>query len=501
MKKAIVTLGILGTLLVIWIYSGSEQNTFNSSKYLYLLDSTILRIDTIAKGLCVPWEIALDTDGHLWFTEQFGRISRLDLKSGEQKVMLELTDVFQERTSGLLGMTLHPDFAKKPYVFITYTARKTSKRNVSRVVRYTYEEDSLLYPLVFLEYPAWKAHFGARVIISPEDEVIVATGDGAQNGNAQSVLSVNGKILRYHIDGSIPVDNPLPNNPVWAWGLRNPQGLTYTENNKLFSSDHGDATDDEVNRIEKGKNYGWPTIEGYVDSEQEKHFARDTPVVSPLIAWTPTVAPAGLAYYNYATIPEWKNSLLLATLKGNSIRVLQLNPNQDKITVDYPIFQQVFGRIRAICTSPEGEVYFSTSNKDWNPNGIAEEADDKIIRISKLNRKTNNKDSILHAKAVVQNTSLSNGETLYTNYCLSCHKPDGRGIPAIYPSLVENTIVENNQTKFIKLVLEGNKEMPNFSFLEDEELAAILTYVRRKFTSQQTGISSQQVKQHRKDYK
>src|SRR5690606_1007981 len=123
-------------------------------------------------------------------------------------------------------------------------------------------------PMVITEYPAWKGHFGTRLCIAPDGKLMIATGDGALFDKAQDVGSPSGKILRFNIDGSVPPDNPIPGSPVWAWGLRNPQGLVYA-GGKLYSSDHGDATDDEINLIKKGANYGWPAVEGYADHKKE----------------------------------------------------------------------------------------------------------------------------------------------------------------------------------------------------------------------------------------
>src|SRR5690606_462625 len=241
-------------------------------------------------------------------------------------------------------MAVHPDLKSQPYVFLNYAGKKADNSRFSRVVRYTYKPDTLVDSLVILEYPGWKGHFGARVLIAPDGKLMVATGDGAQFENAQNIASPNGKILRYNIDGSIPGDNPFPGSAVWAWGLRNPQGLVYADG-KLYNSDHGDAVEDEVNLIRKGNNYGWPHVEGFVNTEKEAKFVLDSTVVPPLRSWTPTIAPAGMAYYSSDKLPELKGRLLLTTLKGNSLRALELNASGDSIVADVNYFQQVFGRL------------------------------------------------------------------------------------------------------------------------------------------------------------
>lgn len=500
LKKVSILFFLLCSFILCFLLDNKTAKKQPIDLNYYLLDSTYVGVSTIAQKLDVPWEIVWGPDNQLWFTEQSGRVSKVDPISGVKKTILVLRDLYRERTAGLLGMALHPDIKKTPYVFIAYSAYKNDTSHVSKVVRYTYKQDTLLQPLTILEYPAWKGHFGARISISPDGKVIIATGDGAQNENAQNISSANGKILRYNIDGSIPSDNPFPNSAVWAWGFRNPQGLAYSSKGSLFNSEHGDATDDEVNLIGEKGNYGWPNVEGYVDKTKEKTFSNDSIIVEPLISWTPTVAPAGLAYYKFSKIPEWRNSLLLTTLKGNSLQSLSLNNGETKITKDNYFFEHEFGRIRAVCVSPNGDVYLSTSNTDWNPNGFAEENDDRILKISKLDKNFLPGASVKKAKVVSTNKEVvSKGETLYTNYCSSCHKPNGRGVPNTYPSLVGNNIVKGDKSTFIKLILEGRNEMPNFSFLDDKDLAILLTYVRKKFTPKTTNITRKEVIEYKKN--
>lgn len=465
----------------------------------FMLGNTPVGIQNIATHRDVPWQLVWGPDNHIWFTEQGGTVSRLDPETGKISRLLTIDGVLRDRTSGLLGMTVHPDLQNQPYVFLNYSGEKEDKTRFSRVVRYTYDRDTLIDSLVILEYPGWKGHFGARVLIAPDGKLMVATGDGAQFENAQDVGSSNGKVLRYNVDGTIPDDNPFSGSPVWAWGLRNPQGLVYAEG-KLYNSDHGDAVDDEVNLIHKGGNYGWPFVEGYADTEKEKLFTADSVIVPPLRSWTPTVAPAGMAYYASDKIPELKGNLLLTTLKGNSVHALKLDASGDSIVTDVNYFQQVFGRLRSVCVSPDGDIYISTSNRDWNPNGFAEENDDRILRIYALESKYVNKQA---PNAVVERAGkdvVSRGEELYVNYCASCHKTNGRGIEGTFPALNRSPLVTGDPDSLIRLVLTGKNDMPQFSFIEDKDLAVILTYIRKRFGPQaspvaESAIQAQRVKE------
>src|SRR5690606_13055391 len=142
-------------------------------------------------------------------------------------------------------------------------------------------------------------HNGSRLVISPDKKLIFTTGDAAITSTAQNLNSVNGKTLRINLDGTIPGDNPIQGNPVWTWGHRNPQGLVYSPDSTiLYSSEHGPSSDDEINIIVKGRNYGWPNVHGFCDNSNETAFCSDSNVVEPITAWTPTLAVAGIDFYN-----------------------------------------------------------------------------------------------------------------------------------------------------------------------------------------------------------
>ncbi len=274
----------------------SDQNKPAIEEYIKL-KTTNLGVTTIASNLNVPWEIAWGPDDQIWFTEQSGTISKVNPINGKKKLLLTIPEVYRIRTLGLLGMAIYPD-KKKPYVFVDYTHKNKDSTVVSRLVRYTYTSDTLKDPLILLEIPASTGHNGSRVAISPDGKVFWATGDAAKNPNAQDITSLNGKTLRLNMDGTIPADNPIPGSPVWSRGHRNIQGLVFTPDGILFSSEHGDATDDEINIIKESGNYGWRKVQGYCDLPEEKAYCDSTLIIEPTRAWTPTIAPSGIDYYH-----------------------------------------------------------------------------------------------------------------------------------------------------------------------------------------------------------
>ena len=221
---------------------------------LFKLDSTKIGVSTILSDLNVPWEIAWGPDDQIWFTEQSGTISKVDPHTGKKKTLLTIKDVYRKRTSGLLGMAIYSGI-REHYVFVDYTFKRKDSVIVSRLVRYNYTQDTLKDPFILLEIPAGPGHNGSRVAVSPDGKIFWATGDAQGDKNAQNILSPNGKILRLNMDGTIPKDNPYPGSPV-GQGHRNPEGLVFTPGGILFESENGDATDDEINIIQKGDNYG-----------------------------------------------------------------------------------------------------------------------------------------------------------------------------------------------------------------------------------------------------
>lgn len=328
-----------------------------------------IKTKILASGLNLPWEIIYGPDQKIWFTEKSGKISSLDPITGQVKLLLTIPDVRTNGEGGLLGMALHPDFATNPYVYVVY-GYGTNYKN--KVVRYNFSAGGLSSPQILIDQiPAAGIHNGSRLLIK-DNKLFITTGDAADTNLPQNTNSLAGKVLRINLDGSIPADNPFPNNPVWSFGHRNPQGLVVV-GDKIFASEHGPDTDDEVNWIEKGRNYGWPNIKGMCNETAEQAFCAANNVAEPLINWTPTIAPSGLAFYNNTYIPQFKNSLLLALLKGSRLRQLKLDESQTKIIETKDYFISTFGRLRAVCQSPEGKIYLCTSNGN----------DDKIIEVFK----------------------------------------------------------------------------------------------------------------------
>jgi glucose/arabinose dehydrogenase len=210
--------------------------------------------------------------------------------------------------------------------------------------------------------------------------LFMTTGDAANTSTPQNLSSLNGKILRMQLDGSIPEDNPIPGSPVWSWGHRNPQGLVLAPSGILYSSEHGPSSDDEVNIIERGSNYGWPIVRGFCDEATEQEFCADSNVVEPIAAWTPTLAVSGADFYTHTEIPSWNNAVLVTSLKASRLVALKLSGDGKSVTEETQHFTNWFGRLRDLCISPSGDIYLAVSNRDGR--GTVRRGDDRIVRIS-----------------------------------------------------------------------------------------------------------------------
>lgn len=329
----------------------------------------------IADNLFIPWEMVYAPDNHIWFTQKNGYICRVDPATQVVDTLYYESNTVIQNEGGMLGMALHPNFPTDPYVYVAYNYNSGSYKE--RIVRYTYSGGTLGSPQTIIDnINASNIHNGCRLVIVG-NHLYITTGDAATASIAQDINEINGKTLRINLDGTIPSDNPISGSPLWTWGNRNAQGLVYA-NGKLYSSEHGPNSDDELNILEKGRNYGWPAVRGMCNLLAEIDFCNDSNVVEPIIAWTPTLAVSGIDYYDHPMFPDLKGSVLMTTLKDRKLYQIKLNSTFDQVA-DTNIISLVSGdRMRAICIDPDGRIYISTSNSLASGTGSKV---DKIIEI------------------------------------------------------------------------------------------------------------------------
>ena len=362
----IVILILLGA--IVYFISQTVPKSFSPA---YDADEEVYKweIATLASGLEIPWDLALDETGRMFITERPGRLKVLE-KNGEVKTIASLQQVVSVGESGLTGLALHPDFSKNGYIYLYYTYRDSGEI-LNRVSRFALKGDSLQGEKIILDkLPGGSIHNGGRLRFGPDGKLWVLTGDGARPALAQDVNSLAGKVLRLNDDGTVPSDNPNKNSPVFSLGHRNPQGLAWhplTE--ELLITEHGETAHDEINLIRSNSNYGWPEV--------KRCFSSEPRFTNPILcSGDETYAPSGVASFG-TNIWRLRNSFVFAGLRGNLLERIEVVDS--KITARETIIKGTYGRLRAVLIDKEGNIYVSISNRDGR--GNPKEDDDKILKI------------------------------------------------------------------------------------------------------------------------
>lgn len=333
------------------------------------IGQTTLQVDTLVSGLDIPWEITWGPDNHIWMTERRGRVSRVNPVNGQVTVILNhQNQVWQNSESGMLGMALHPNFSTTPHVFIAYTYGSSTSNAKEKLVRFEYNGTNLVNETTLLDdIPANSTHIGARLLFLPDGTILMTTGDAQDQPSSQNINELSGKVLRINQDGTIPADNPFgANSYVYATGFRNGQGMVRLGNGRIFVSEHGPSTDDEFMELFAGRNYGWPNVEGFCNTASENQFCQDNNVVEPFVAWSPTIAPSDMVFYDNPAFPEWHNKFLMTVLKDRMLVALEMNAAMTEVTNESQYLNNSYGRLRDICIGPNKEIYLATNGQSWS---------------------------------------------------------------------------------------------------------------------------------------
>jgi glucose/arabinose dehydrogenase len=369
---------IFSALLLLSACKSSTRDNYVSKDSAKESLKSAIGLEVVAENLFVPWSIVFTSKDRMLFTERDGKLRVIE--KGE--LLIDPLHVFKEVSiggeEGLMGLVLDPSYAENKFIYLS-CAYPVGKKLEVKVVRFRDEGKTLSGEKIIIDHlPGAHLHCGCRLRFGPDGKLYITTGDAGERQFVQDKNNLYGKILRLNPDGSIPSDNPYPNNPLWSWGNRNPQGIDwYPGTNILFETEHGPSGfdggtgGDEVNIIEKGKNYGWPVI---------MHYERKEGMETPPLEFTPAVAPASGMFYRSGIIPEFKNNFFFGCLRGSGImRVVVDEKDPTKILSHQMLPEVNVGRIREVTEGPDGAIYFSTSNMDGR--GAMRDGDDKIYRI------------------------------------------------------------------------------------------------------------------------
>ncbi len=317
----------------------------------------LTRPEVVATGLQIPWGLAFLPDGSALVSERnTARILRL--RPGTTPTVVgTLPGVVPAGEAGLLGLAVSPTFASDGWIYAYHTASADN-----RIVRFQLATPGTVQ-VIRSGIPKASIHDGGRIAFGPDGMLYAGTGDASNTANAQNLNTPAGKILRMTPTGGVPASgNPFAGSVVYSYGHRNVQGLAWDPQGRLYATEFGQNTTDEVNQIVAGGNYGWPTCEGTCSNPSFRN---------PLATWTTAQAsPSGAAIAN--------NTLFAAALRGTRLWLVPLNGSGGTSGPPTAELQGTFGRIRAVAVGPDGYLWIATSNRDGRGTPVA--ADDRVVR-------------------------------------------------------------------------------------------------------------------------
>ncbi|MEL6352497.1 MAG: PQQ-dependent sugar dehydrogenase [Cyanobacteria bacterium J06627_28] len=346
-----------------------------------LAQSSTPRPVTLVESLEHPWGLTWLPDSTLLVTERPGRLRIIKDGVLDPTAVSGLPEVFARGQGGLMDVVAHPQFAENQWVYFTY-ADGTGSANRTQVARARFDGSSVSDWQVIFEVNRTKEgaqHFGSRLVWLPDGTLLVSIGDGGNppveleneliRNQAQNLGSHLGSLVRLNDDGSIPTDNPFvtaadADPAIWSYGHRNIQGVAIdSATGQVWATEHGSRGGDELNRIVAGENYGWPVVThsreysgGEISSERSRPG-----MVDPLVVWTPSIAPSGLAVYRGEQVPQWQGDLFAGGLVSQSIQQIKLD-DAGAVLSQTPI--DIGQRVRDVAQGPDGFLYVLTDESN-----------------------------------------------------------------------------------------------------------------------------------------
>jgi aldose sugar dehydrogenase len=333
------------------------------------------RMESVAEGLEVPWSLTFLPDGRMLVTERIGRLRVIENGKLRPEQIGGVPPVVVTKEAGLMSVVAHPQFAENRWVYLSYCDPGPNDTAMTKIIRCQLRDWELVEPKTIFEvprekYPTGHVLFGGRLAFLGEHLFFSLGVRGLEetvSHDAQDLTRPNGKIHRVFHDGRIPEDNPFVATPgairsIWAYGVRNPQGLTVDpRDGALWETEHGPRGGDELNHIERGKNYGWPIVTAGINYDgtpiSDKKSAPG--FESPVVDWTPSIAASQIAFYTGERFPRWKHQLFAGSLATQ--KFIRMVVRDHKVTHYEEVFKNL-GRIRDIKTGPDGLMYLAIEN-------------------------------------------------------------------------------------------------------------------------------------------
>jgi glucose/arabinose dehydrogenase/cytochrome c5 len=363
------------------IYIREQRALFQRGqiKFVQPADSVAVKSDlhnyqltTWVGDVVEPWSLAFLPGNRAIVTEKRGNVFLIENGKRAEKPLRGVPEVETTGQAGLYDVVPHPDFARNGWLYFAYADPQKKEDKVfalTKIIRGKIRDGALvdqqtIFQAPIAQYPPKGGpHFGGRIAFDNKGYVFFSIGERGNGANAQNLSVPMGKVHRVFDDGRVPKDNPFANDPkasptIWSYGHRNPQGLAFHPvTGQLFDAEHGPRGGDELNLVEKGKNYGWPVITygmNYDGTTWGEGLTAKEGMEQPLVYWTPSIAVCGINFYTGDKFPKWKNNLLLASLAGQELRRIEI---QDGKVVGQEILFKNLGRLRDVITGPDGAVY------------------------------------------------------------------------------------------------------------------------------------------------
>tara|TARA_B100000886_G_scaffold336698_1_gene295973 strand:- start:1864 stop:2991 length:1128 start_codon:yes stop_codon:yes gene_type:complete len=346
-------------------------------------DLEAYNVKLFSEGYIIPWGMSFLPDGSLLVNDISGKMYKVS-ENGEKKVEIKgIPNIYYRGQGGLLDVEIHPNFENNNIVYISYSDlidkpfKNISFTAVVRAKLDNYELKNLrvIYRASDNHYSSSPYHFGSRIAID-EKYIYFSIGDRGKQNDAQDKLSPSGKIHRLFLDGSIPSDNPFKDkngdpSSIFCYGNRNPQGLAFDSSGRLWELEHGPKGGDELNIIEKGKNYGWPVITYGVNYNGTKitDITHKKGMEQPIWHWTPSIAVCGMKIYSGGEFTSWNGNVLVTSLKFEYLERVVVN---DRKMVEREIIYEPGSRVRDVEIDPAGNIYVALENPG------------RIVRLTKL---------------------------------------------------------------------------------------------------------------------